>query len=88
MDPSFVLVFQTLEPEKARGMTQLAQGLGFDLPYAFAGHTQLLAHFLKRVLRTIFQPEARLDDLLLITTSVRLRHLLSPDCSQWFHCER
>ena len=33
----------------ARGMTQLAQRLGFDLTNTFAGHGEVLADFLKRV---------------------------------------
>ena len=33
----------------SRGMTQLAQRLGFNLPNAFAGHGEMLADFLKRV---------------------------------------
>ena len=43
-------------------MAQFSQRLGFDLANAFAGHAEVPAHFLKRVLRTIFQPETHLDD--------------------------
>ena len=34
----------------ARGMTQFAQRLGFDLTNAFAGHGEMLSHFFKGVL--------------------------------------
>src|SRR5260370_286478 len=43
-------------------MTQLAQGLGFDLPDAFARNRERLADFLERVLTAIIQAEAHLDD--------------------------
>jgi hypothetical protein len=35
---------------QARGLAQLAQGLGLDLPNPFARHRELLADFLQRVL--------------------------------------
>jgi hypothetical protein len=53
------------ELAQAGGVPQLAQGLGFDLADALAGEGEHLAHFLKRVLAAVFQPEAYLDDLFL-----------------------
>src|SRR6516165_11305452 len=46
-------------------MAQLAQCLGFDLANALAGHGEAPAHFLQRVLQTVFETVAHLDDLLL-----------------------
>src|ERR1051326_2122949 len=62
------------ELARARRMTQLAQCLGFDLAYALAGDGERLAYFFQRVLRTVFQPEAHLDDLLFARRE-RAQHL-------------
>ena len=53
------------ELARAGGVPQLAERLGFDLADALAGESEQLAHFLKRVLAAVFQPEADLDDLFL-----------------------
>ena len=42
-------------------MAHFAQGLGFDLPNAFAGDTELLAHFLQRAGKAIAQAEAQFE---------------------------
>src|SRR5205085_4479013 len=57
-------VHERAQLTRARRMSQLAQRLRLDLPYALARHRKRLAHFLQRVLRAIFQAEAHLDDLL------------------------
>src|ERR1017187_2875062 len=46
-------------------MTQLAEGLGFDLADALAGDLEALADFFQGVLGTVFEAEAHLDDALL-----------------------
>src|SRR5713226_6860909 len=57
-------------------MPQLSQRLGLNLPDAFARYRKRLSDFLKRVFRTVFQPEAHLDDLLL-ARGQRTQHLRS-----------
>src|SRR5208283_4709914 len=57
-------------------MAQLSQRFGFDLADAFASYCERLADFLQRVLRTVFEPEAHLDDLLLARRQ-RAQHLRS-----------
>ncbi len=52
-------------------MQQLAQRLGFDLADAFAGDCEALPDLCQRVLRTVFQAEAHLDDFLSARVSVR-----------------
>ena len=44
-------------------MTQLAQGLGFDLPDAFAGDVELLAHFFQGVVGVHVDAEAHAQHL-------------------------
>src|SRR5208337_5402898 len=61
---------------RARWMPQLSQRLGLNLPDAFAGDRERLSDLLQRVLRTVFQPEAHLDDLLLARCQ-RTQHLRS-----------
>ena len=46
------------------GVTQLAQGLGFDLADALAGDLEGLADLFERVLGAVFEAEAHLDDAL------------------------
>ena len=45
------------------GVTQFAQGLGFDLADAFAGDVELLADFLQRMVRIHFDAEAHTQHL-------------------------
>ncbi len=59
-------------------MAQLAQGPGFDLPNALAGDGERLTNFLQRVLCTVFQTEAHLDDLLLTQGQGAQRVLQKP----------
>ena len=40
-----------LELTRSRGMTQLAERLGFNLTNSFAGHGEVLSDFLERVFR-------------------------------------
>ena len=49
----------------AAGVAQFAEGFGFDLANAFAGDGEMLAHFFERVLATVLQAEAHLDDFFL-----------------------
>ena len=46
------------------GVTELAQGLGFDLADALAGDLEALADFFQGVLGAVFEAEAHLDDAL------------------------
>ena len=52
------------ELERARGMAQFAQGLGFDLANALAGDGERPANLLQRALRAVLQTKAHLDHLL------------------------
>src|SRR5689334_8234535 len=47
---------------RTRRVAQLAQRLGFDLPNAFAGHTELAADLLERSLTSIFEAEPKLQN--------------------------
>src|SRR3989337_4601139 len=49
----------------ARRVAELAEGLGLDLPDPLAGHGEVLADLLERVLAAIRQPEAEPQHLLL-----------------------
>src|SRR6185503_20138240 len=49
----------------ARGMPQLAERLGLDLPDPLAGDREVLADFLQRVLAPVGEPEAQAQHLLL-----------------------
>src|SRR5688572_9506877 len=42
-------------------MAELAEGLGFDLPDAFARDREVLTDFFERVLGAVFQAESHLD---------------------------
>src|SRR5918993_200910 len=57
----------------ARGMPQLAQRLGLDLPDPLACHGEALAHLFEGVLAPVANAEAHLDDLLLARRE-RLQH--------------
>jgi len=57
-------------------MAQFSQCLGLDLADAFAGYCERLADFFERVLGTVFQSEAHLDDLL-FARGQRAQHLRS-----------
>src|SRR4051794_30774455 len=46
---------------RARGVTQLAQGLRFDLADALAGYVELAAYFLEGAAAAIFEAEAQLQ---------------------------
>src|SRR5438067_1824295 len=50
---------------RPRGVPQLAERLGFDLPDALARDREALADFLQRVLAAVADTEAHLDDLFL-----------------------
>src|SRR3984893_11433314 len=63
---SFIhVVEKCLELAGARGLAQLAQGLGFDLANALAGNGERAANLLQRMLRAILQTKAHPHDLLL-----------------------
>jgi len=49
---------------REREVTQLAEGLGFDLADAFAGDLEALADFFQGVLGSRLRAEAHLDDAL------------------------
>src|SRR5499426_79199 len=59
----------------ARGMSELAEGLGLDLAYALAGDREVLAHFLEGVLAAVGEPEAEAQHLLL-AGGERVQHLV------------
>src|SRR5208337_5636415 len=59
----------------ARGMAQLPQGFGLNLPDAFPGHGKTLPDFLQRVLAAIIEAKPHLDYLLLARRQ-RLEHRL------------
>ena len=55
------VVEKCLELTAARGLAQLAQGLGFDLANALAGDGERAANLLQCVLRAVLQPKAHLQ---------------------------
>src|SRR5215470_179521 len=59
----------------ARGMAELAEGLGFDLTYALAGDREVLAHLFEGVLAAVGEPEAEPQHLLL-ARGERVQHLV------------
>src|SRR5437867_9301651 len=59
----------------AAGMTEFAQSLCFDLPYALSGHTEVVANLFQRVLGAVLRSEPHLDDAL-FTRRERVQHLL------------
>src|SRR5712691_4481516 len=65
------VVEKCLELAGARGLAQLAQGLGFDLANALAGDRERAANLLQRVLRAVLQTKAHLHDLLFARVRVR-----------------
>src|SRR5206468_4333532 len=58
-------VEEAFELAAADRMLQLANGLGFDLPNAFAGHFEYSANFFERVSVTVTEAVTQLDDLAL-----------------------
>src|SRR5438093_504697 len=56
---------ECFELARARGLAQLAQGLGFDLANALAGDGKRASNLLQRVLRAVLQAKAHLRNLLL-----------------------
>ena len=54
-------------------MAQFSQGLGFDLPDAFACNGEGLTHFLERVIVTVIQAKAHSNDFFLARRK-RLQH--------------
>src|SRR5687768_5543200 len=54
-------------------MPELAQRLGFDLPYTLARHGEVLAHLFERMLAAVADAEAHLDDFL-FARGQRLQH--------------
>src|SRR5439155_16389763 len=58
----------------ACGVAQLAQGLSFDLPNAFASDCKPPANLLQRVLRPVLQTKAHLDHFL-FTRAEGVQHL-------------
>ena len=54
-------------------MAQFSQGLGFDLPDAFAGNGEGLTNFLERVIVAVVQAKAHPDDFFLARRE-RLQH--------------
>src|SRR5437879_7261953 len=60
---SAFLVQEALQPLGARGVPQLAQRLGLDLPYALARDVELLADLLQRVVGGHLDAEAHAQHL-------------------------
>src|SRR5690349_18351357 len=58
---SISVVEEAAELPAAARMLELAQRLGFDLADAFAGHTELLADFLERVVGVHANTEAHAE---------------------------
>src|SRR3990170_5768405 len=58
----------------ARRVAELAEGLGLDLPDALAGHGEVLADLLERVLAPVGQAEAQAQHLFL-PRGERVEHL-------------
>ena len=54
-------VQERAQPVAAAGMTQFAEGLGFDLANALASDGEVLADLFECVLASILQPEPHLD---------------------------
>src|ERR1043165_3335689 len=54
---------ETLEVTEARGVAHFPQGLGFDLPDAFAGDFVLAADFLERPLLAVAQTKTQFEDM-------------------------
>ena len=48
----------------AAGVTQFAQGFGFDLANAFAGDIEVLSDFFQRVFTAVFQSKAQAENFL------------------------
>src|SRR5450631_347716 len=69
-------VHKRAQLSRARWMPKFSERLGLDLPDAFASHRKRLANFFQRVLRTVFQAETHLDDLLFARCQ-RAQHLRS-----------
>jgi hypothetical protein len=42
---------------RTAGVSQFAQGLGFDLPYPLSGHIKLLTHLFQRVIGIHINPK-------------------------------
>src|SRR5215471_2965039 len=59
----------------ARGMAELAEGLGLNLTYALAGDREVLAHLFEGVLSAVGEPEAEPQHLLL-ARGERVQHLV------------
>ena len=47
---------------------QFSQGLAFELPDIFTGHSQLVGNFLKGARSTVFEAKAQLEKFLLFRT--------------------
>src|SRR4051812_11365482 len=60
----------------AAGMPELPQRLGFDLADSLTGHREVLAYLFERVLTSILQAEAHLNDFFLARAE-RLEHFCS-----------
>ncbi len=60
----FDAVDEGLQLAAAAGVTELAQGLGFDLADALAGDLEGLAYLFEGVFAAVFEAEAHLDDTL------------------------
>src|SRR5215470_3269902 len=58
-----------------RGMSELPQRLGFDLPDALPGHREVLADLFQRVLAAVAEAEAQAQHLLLARRE-RVEHLV------------
>src|SRR5580698_661702 len=61
----FYAVDEGLELAAAAGVTELAEGLGFDLADALAGDLEGLADLFEGVFAAVLEAEAHLDDTLL-----------------------
>src|SRR6266542_7164940 len=59
----------------ARGMAELAERLGLDLPDALARDREVLPHLFERVLAAVREPEPEAQDLLLARRE-RVQHLV------------
>src|SRR5262245_33449887 len=71
---SGAVVEECAQPMATAGVPQLAQRLGLDLSDALARDREILADLLQRVLASVVEPEAHLDDFL-FARSERLEYL-------------
>src|SRR5579859_4540189 len=74
-DPEGLVIEVVAKFARARGMAQLAQGFGFDLPNPLASDAKLTPDFLQGPLATVFEAETELQDAPL-AAGERIEHVV------------